>query len=127
MHYTIEFLLKSDANILEFYKKALERWESIWGSLKSKDVAKLATKLSGEQSWFEHNCGGRWVGQEIMVVSGIASLYSTQVGFDKNEQQAHFLYDAFQRSTCSIEVKGIAHEIARSYNLASEGVSFSGY
>jgi hypothetical protein len=67
--------------------------------------------------WFEANCGGRWVGQEVMVVSGLAGLYSSETGFDRNEKRARLLYDAFQSSYCSVEVKSIAEEVARSYDL----------
>jgi hypothetical protein len=52
-----------------------------------------------------------------MVVSGLAGLYNTATGFDGNEKRASLLYDAFQSSYCSVEVKSIAEEVARSYDL----------
>jgi hypothetical protein len=79
--------------------------------------------LSAEQMWFERNCGARWVGQEIMVVSGIGMLYSTKAGFGDNADRARVLYDAFQQSFCSIEVKSIAREVAESYGLLEVRVS----
>lgn len=60
---------------------------------------------------------GRWVGQEVMVVSGLAGLYTTATGFDGRLDRARLLYDAFQSSYCSIEVKSIAEKVARSYDL----------
>jgi len=123
MHYTVELLVKGDRNVNEHYRAAVGRWNEIWSRPDSKDVVSLATLLSSEQSWFEENCGNRWVGQEIMVVSGIGMLYSTTVGFDDNVDQARLLFDAFQRSYCSLEVKGIAREMAESYGLLEERVA----
>ncbi len=123
MHYTVERLINRDQNISNYYRVAVERWNEIWSKPDSKDVASLANLLSSEQVWFEQNCGDRRVGQEIMVVSGIGMLYSTAAGFDDNFDRAQRLFDAFQRSYCSIEVKGIAREMAESYGLLEERVA----
>jgi hypothetical protein len=123
MHYTIELLVTGDPNVQEYYRRAVARWHEIWTRPGAKDLSGLATLLSDEQFWFEHNCGGRWVGQEIMAVSGIGMLYTSQAGFDKNADRARLLYDAFQRSYCSIEVKVIARDVAASYDLLEEQVA----
>lgn len=52
-----------------------------------------------------------------MVVSGLAGLYTSAAGFDNKLPQARLLFDAFQSSYCSVEVKSIAEEVARSYDL----------
>lgn len=51
-----------------------------------------------------------------MVVAGFAMLYSEESGF-KSEKQARLLYDAFQSSMCSVEVKFMAERVAESYDL----------
>jgi hypothetical protein len=123
MHYTVELLVRGDRNVSEFYRAAVGRWKEIWSRPNVKDVVYLATTLSDEQLWFERNCGGRWIGQEIMVVSGIGLLYSTGAGFEDKADRARLLYDAFQRSYCSVEVKSIAREVAESYGLLEERVA----
>ena len=122
MHHTIELLVNGDLHLGDHYRRAVARWKEIWCRPEAGDIVDLATMLSNEQMWFEHNCGGRWVGQEIMVVSGIGMLYTTQAGFDGNAERARLLYDAFQRSYCSLEVKGIARDVAKSYSLLEEQV-----
>jgi len=117
MRYSLEMLIRGKAEIIEHYRRAAERWQEVWSKPEATNLEKLARMLQHEQMWFERNCGGRWVGQEIMVVSGLAGLYSTEVGFDKKLEQARLLYDAFQSSFCSIEVKSIAEEVAKSYDL----------
>lgn len=117
MHYSVEMLVRGQDKIVKYYEEAAKHWREIWAREDALDLAKLAKMLTSEQMWFEDNCGGRWVGQEVMVVSGLVGLYSTEVGFDGNLEKAHLLYDAFQTSFCSIEVKSIAEEVARSYDL----------
>src|SRR5690348_12272750 len=104
MHYTIELLVNGDPQVGDYYRLAVQRWKEIWARPEAGDLTNMASLLSSEQMWFERHCGTRWVGQEIMVVSGIGMLYTTQAGFGQNAGRARFLYDAFQRSYCSIEV-----------------------
>jgi hypothetical protein len=116
MHYTFDMLIHGDEDVLRYYRNAVEKWREIWAHQDSKDTATFAQRLSSEQFWFEQNCGTRWVGQEIMVVSGFAVLYSIETGF-RNENKARHLYAAFQASTCSVEVKFTAERVAESYDL----------
>ena len=117
MHYSMEMLIQGKSEVVGFYRTAADRWREIWSRRESRDLPSLAKLLTSEQLWFEHNCGGRWVGQEVMVVSGLAGLYTTEAGFDDKLPLARLLYDAFQSSYCSVEVKSIAEEVARSYDL----------
>jgi hypothetical protein len=117
MQYTVERLVHGDEQLIEYYREAVKRWGEIWSRPESRDLVRLATSLSDEQFWFEQNCGGRWIGQEIMVVSGFGSLYTTAAGFDQNAERARRLYNAFQRGYCSIEIKAIAREVATSYGV----------
>jgi len=70
MNYTVELLVNGDPDLLEYYRLAVGRWREIWTRPESSTIISMATMLCDEQTWFEENCGGRWVGQEIMVVAG---------------------------------------------------------
>lgn len=120
MHRTIDLLIKGDDRILIYFKKALDRWNEILKSDSAKDVETLAKKLTSEQFWFEHNCGTRWIGQEIMVITGICQFYSISIGFEETKEKALLVYNAFMASSCSIEVKGDAKDVAKSYYLIDE-------
>ncbi len=117
MHYTLERILREDSLLLEHYQLASQRWEQILAHSKANDVEALARAISSEQFWFERNCGGRWEGQEVMVLAGFARLYSTTSGFSQNAAIAKILYEAFQRSSCSLELKAIAERTADAYDL----------
>jgi hypothetical protein len=117
MHYSLELLVQGKSEVVSFYQAAAEHWREIWSREESNDLASLADLLTSEQRWFERHCGGRWVGQEVMVVSGLAGLYTTESGFDDNLPRARLLYDAFLSSYCSVEVKSMAEKVARSYDL----------
>ncbi|HEV7222646.1 MAG TPA: hypothetical protein VGN42_08095 [Pirellulales bacterium] len=118
MHYTIEMLIQGRGEIIAFYHAAADHWRAIWDREDAANLEMLARMLPTEQMWFEKNCGGRWVGQEIMVVSGFALHYSTEGGFVENGyERARLLYDAIQSSLCSVEVKVIAEDVAESYDL----------
>jgi len=82
MHHTVELLINGDRKVNDYYRAAVEHWKEIWARSESKDVYGLADLLTDEQAWFEQHCGGSRVGQEVMVVSGFAMLYTTQAGFN---------------------------------------------
>lgn len=120
MHYTTELLIQGDKDVLLYYERALQRWREILAEYGDKSLEGLAKKLSSEQYWFEENCGSRWVGQEIMVITGLTQYYTTERGFDENRSLALKIYNAFMQSYCSLEVKGVAEEVAKSYFLDEE-------
>lgn len=117
MHYTTELLIQGDKNILLYYSAALSRWREILAEYASKSSEELAKELSSQQFWFEENCGSRWAGQEIMVITGITQFYTTESGFDESKHLALKVYRAFMQSYCSLEVKGVAEDVAKSYCL----------
>ncbi len=117
MHYTIKRLLSGDRDLVGHYVAARQRWASILESADSRSVDLLSRRLTDEQGWFEHNCGGRWEGQEVMVWSGFGHLYDRQIGFDRNRELVFRMFDAFMSSFCSVEVKWHAERAADSYHL----------
>lgn len=118
MHSVINLLMSGNHNVVDYFELAKERWNELNQSNYS--VEDLAKKLSSEQFWFETNCGGRWEGQEVMVISGITQFYSLGEGFGDRKHKALDIYNAFMRSQCSLEVKGEADRIAKSYFLFEE-------
>jgi hypothetical protein len=120
MHYTTELLIQGDKDVLLYYSNALRRWKEKLPQYAEMSAEQLAKVLTEEQFWFEKNCGSRWIGQEIMVVTGISQFYTTERGFDKDKHLALKFYQAFMQSYCSIEVKGVAEDVAKSYWLIDE-------
>lgn len=120
MHYTIEHLLAGDDGICQYYANARSHWEMLLQEHARANSDELAKVLTKEQFWFEEHCGSRWIGQEIMVVTGIAQFYTTTTGFGDNKSKAMLVYEAFMKSYCSLEVKGLAEDVARSYYLEEE-------
>jgi hypothetical protein len=117
-------LIQADHAVMANYKRAIELWDEITQLKEFEKVETLAKVLTSRQMQFERECGGRWVGQEVMVVSGIARFYTTSIGFESNEAEVLRIYDAFMASFCSIEVKAHAQDIAKSYDL--EGLRHHG-
>lgn len=117
MHTTIEMLMKGDQSVPENFMAAAGRWKDLLADIDDVDVGTLARRLTDNQMWFEHNCGGRWVGQEVMVWTGFAHLYSTHTGWDGNESRGEKLAAAFSTSMVSLEVKGGARRAAKSYSI----------
>jgi len=124
MHYTIQKLIEGDDKIINYYQEAKKIWEEISAKIKIQDkfnIKILAQELTSRQiSDFEHLCGGRSIGQEIMAWYGIAQYYSVEDGFGSEPdrlQNAKNVYEAFQRSGCSLEVKSAANDVAKFYDL----------
>src|SRR3569832_998414 len=105
MHYTIDLLLRGDERVVTYYVAAQAHWEEILASDDARSVDTLAVRLTREQFWFEHHCGGRWQGQEVMAFAGIGHLYDQRIGFDISRNLVLRVFDAFMDSFCSLEVK----------------------
>ena len=118
MHFVINLLMSGDRNVATYFESAKNKWIELIQSNSS--VEDLARTLSSAQFWFETNCGGRWEGQEIMVISGITQFYSIEDGFGDRKHKALEVYNALMRSQCSLEVKGEADRIAKIYYLFEE-------
>ena len=115
MKQTLEALINGDDQIINYYINARNHWEQIFEQVEPTTIPVMAERLFREQIWFEQNCGGRWFGQEIMVLSAIAYFYNSQEGFGENLDRAKSILLAFAESMCSIEVKQIAEDIPKTY------------
>lgn len=117
MQHTIEALANGSHDIVEFYQRACEHWKQILQETEPLDDSILAQRLLTEQFWFEQNCGGRYLGQEIMVMTGIAQFYSTADGFAGNGDKAKAVMNAFKKCA-SHEAEHFAKYAAAIYDLA---------
>jgi hypothetical protein len=116
MRQTIEALMNGDPDILELYERAREHWKQILQETEPFDDSTLGQRLLGEQFWFEQDCGEKFLGQEIMVVTGIAQFYSTAEGFAENIDKAVIVLNAFKKCA-SIEAECFAESVAKIYDL----------
>ena len=120
MHYVIEHLLNGRPGAGDWFAHARALWASIFSRTDPSDTDALAGVMTSKQSEFERICNDRDTGKELMAWSGIAYFYTTAVGFEDDRANALSIYRAFQRSHCSMEVKGNARDAALSYNLIDE-------
>ncbi len=118
---TLEELLNNNSDILNYYQNAKLLWDEILNNTNDiNNTNEIAQELNKNQLTFESRCGGRSIGQEIMVYSGFARLYDTASGFSKeNKALAKRIINAFEKSTCSVEVKYTAKKAAEVYGLLS--------
>jgi hypothetical protein len=115
---TIEALIKGNARVVGYYERAAERWRKLLLGLSPSDVDEIADRATYAQDGFEMDCDhDRGLGKEIMAVVAIAHLYDTRPGFGDNLDMAEAVHQALQRSSCSVEVKATAREIAKVYDL----------
>ncbi len=113
-----ELLINGDERIMHYCRNAKEKWSVIIEKHPDFDLDNLTEELSSSQPWFEKNCGGEKLGQELMVTVGIGQFYSSKKGFDSdNLKNAQAIYEAIKRSNCSTEVKAAADKIAEDYHL----------
>lgn len=119
MHYTIERLMNGDEAVAGYYVAAKAHWQGIFQNLEEISAADLANVITNEQHWFEHHCGGRRLGQEIMAYTAFATFYTVQSGWSESEHLGKKIAQAFADSYCSLEVKAAAREAAKSYGIGS--------
>jgi hypothetical protein len=116
--HSVTTLINQNEEIIEYYKNAETIWMEIWKDYRSMNTESLAALLSHNQLSFEHNCGGKHLGQEVMVWSGFGRLYDTYAGFEgENKEKALMLKEAFKKSMCSFEVKDVVKSATNAFYL----------
>ena len=118
MKQILEKLKTGNSTIVDFFVLANEKWKDILSDIENVNVDVLAKELSDARWDFERICNNNTVlGKAIMPWSGFAHLYSCQVGFEDNGPLALKLSKAFQKSSCSLEVKFAAERAAKLYSV----------
>ncbi|KUO61376.1 hypothetical protein APF79_11985 [bacterium BRH_c32] len=120
MNSTIENLIEGNNEVIMWYQKANQIWDEIFSKIDpsdEKNIDALSEEIFMNQGVFERDCGSRFVGQEIMVVSGIGRFYSTKDGFNDNYETAMNVYKALMQSQCSTEIHYHAEKVAKHYDL----------
>ncbi len=115
--YTLETLINGNAKIVDYYSNAKKIWIEIRRSPSFNNIETLAQELTNRQLQFEHQCGGRWIGQEIMTIVGIGQFYRSETGFDATLEDVVKVQNAFAQSYCSLEVKWHAEKTAKVFGL----------
>ncbi|MDD1513818.1 hypothetical protein [Priestia megaterium] len=116
--FTVDALLENNSQVLQYYQTASRLWEDICNDPQSETSEGLSRILSNRQLTFEERCGGRPLGQEVMVWVGFGQLYSPYNGYtDDSRAKAHLLKEAFRLSYCSFEVKSLADDASSSYDV----------
>lgn len=118
MHLTIEALREGE-EIGAYWRAAFTKWRDLMRSLVAMKVADLAEAIGeAQRDYFEPQCGGRALGQEIMAWSGIAYFHDAEDGsFGDDLEKARKIYDAIQLAHVSIDVKVHAERAAITYDL----------
>ena len=113
-----ELLINDDERILHYCRNAKEKWSVIIEKHPDFDLDNVTEELSLSENWFEQNCGGQKLGQELMAIVGIGQFYSSKAGFKEDDlKKAQAVHEAFKRSNCSAEVKEQVDKIAEDYRL----------
>ena len=122
MNKIIEYeLVRGIDKIALYFHNAREKWVEVSTEIGLDDVPSLAKWCTVNQNWFEQNCGGEWLGQEVMVTSGIVGLYNPHGQWNEESRRtASIVYRAIIHSQCSREVKHKAQSIAEIYRLVSD-------
>lgn len=114
---TIEALRENEA-VGDFYRAAFVKWRDLLKELDKASLSDLAGAIGEAQfDYFEKQCGGRDMGQEVMAWTGIAYFYDAEEGFGDDIEKARKIYDAMQLSHISINAKVHAEKAAITYDL----------
>ncbi len=115
--FTIRELIKQNENIIQYYKNGLILWNEIKNSPEFENIESLIKKLEEMQSRFESECGGKYLGREIMAFVGIGQFSNELIGFDIDYEDAIKVKNAIEQSYCSIEVKWYIENAIKHFGL----------
>ena len=114
----LEKLKTGSTDVGPTYKKCVALWSTVLAGAENLSEKDLARELSALQMKIESACGmDRYLGKTITAYSGFSFLYDDLKGFGDNRRLAEKLMTAFALSGASIEVKSMATEAARIFNL----------
>jgi hypothetical protein len=100
------------------YEKCVALWSKALAGAENLSAEDLARGLSSLQMEIESACGmDRHLGKTVTAYSGFSFLYDDRKGFGENRRIAEKLVKAFELSGASMEVKSMAAEAARIFNL----------
>lgn len=114
----IEELKNGNERIPSMFAELEAKWSELFVNIEDMCEDALAEVLTRAQSEVEHICGSRNLGKAIMPWSAFAHIYSCQVGYEDNGPQALKLSKAFEKSTCSLEVKSGARDASKTYHVS---------
>lgn len=103
-------------DIQPHYRGALEIWDEVLGDKDPLTESKVES-ASVSQMRFERECGGRFIGQEIMVISGVLYFYDEDAGFNGDRPLAEALLRNLYHSKMSTKVKFHVEDVAELFNL----------
>lgn len=118
---TIKNLLEGNVDTVEYYNNARRIWKDIRESEHFGSVESLAQEISRRESEFNHKCGGRELGEELLAYVGIGQFYSysPDFGLDANIEEVTKIKDAIEMSMCRFEVKAKAEGAAKFFGSIS--------
>jgi hypothetical protein len=118
MHQTIEALREGE-EVGAYWRAAFTKWRDLLRAIDRTKVTELAEAIGeAQRDYFEPQCGGRTMGQEVMAWSAIAYFYDSEEGsFGDDLEKTRKIYDAIQLSHVSIDVKVHAERAAITYDL----------
>lgn len=114
---TLFLLSNGDKNVTEYYSNAIVIWKEIKVHSAFSSVVSLSKELADRQSEFESNCGGRYLGREIMPTVGVGQFYTQEIGFEDSENDVIKVVNALFAGCCSAEVKLWTVKICRIFHL----------
>ena len=109
---TIAKLVNGSDYLKDYYIRAVERWEELWQRPEWGQIYQMAAILPKEVDWFRANCGGGWLAEEIMVVSGFGAIWAKQEQDEAaKREEMLLLYSAFAQSDVPVQVLAMAQQM----------------
>lgn len=112
-----EELKNGNQKIVDMFVNVEALWNEALSNIENLSEAEIADILSNKQWDVEQIFNSRSLGKSIMPWSAFSHLFSEGSSDDDRGSSAQKLANAFQQSTCSIEVKAAAKEAAKVYRV----------
>jgi hypothetical protein len=112
MEETIGLIFKKDEKIIKYMANACAKWDKYLNN-ESPNIESICKFISKTHLDFEHDCGGRDIGQELMVLAIFFKIYSKDKGLSEDKRDQAWIYrEAFSKSSFSIEGKAKMNRLA---------------